>query len=246
MPQGINNFDLFGPIHILAMMASVIIGIVFIIIGVNIKGTDLQTNKKKRNLRLLFILALVLVRGSRYVIDAFLGKFEITDLLSLQICHIDLILLIICLIRPNKVLFNFTFLIGIPMGLSVALMPGRVHAAPGTIRAILFIMSHMMLVMGPIYLAIVEKMVLKLKYLFIAIGFGNLFILTAFILNKINNTNILYIMSAPKGSVIENLSNIFGWPGYIFAMDGIAVTVICVVFFSYKLVVYFNGKLKKI
>ena len=226
----ITDFKAFSLPHIIGLVAPLLIGISFVIINLR------TTGKKKRLLNILFVCLLIAVRGSRYIMDAWVGNFDFFDLFSLQICHIDLILLIICLLKPNKVLFYFVFLIGIPMGLAVALFPGSIHPAPGLPRAILFIMSHMLLVVGAIYIAIVERMELKFKYVFSILGVGNILIFSAYFINKALGTNFLYVMYAPKGTVIAKLDNLFGWPGYVLAMDFIAVIVILLVFISYKLI----------
>ena len=123
-------------------------------------------------------------------------------------------LLSVCLIKPLKPLFNFCFLIGIPAALSVALFPGSNHPAPGLPRAILFIMSHMLLLMGALYLLIVEKMKPTFKaYLWIA-GLGNVALVAVYFVNRALDTNFLYIMEAPSGTAIATLDSIFGWPGY--------------------------------
>lgn len=227
----ITDFNSFGLVHIIALLLPLFIGVLFIITGLNA-----TTERKRKTIRILFVILLLLVRGSRYLIDLCVGRFDIYDLLSLQICHIDLILLIICFFKPNKVLFHITFLVGIPMGLAVALLPGKVHPEPGLSRAVLFIASHMLLVVGPIYLALVDKMKLKLSYLFYIIGIGNVFIIVAYIANSLLGTNFLYIMYAPKGTVIEQLSNAFGWPGYAIAMDLIAFSVIIFLFCVNKMI----------
>ena len=102
-------------------------------------------------------LKIISIRSVRYVFDIALGEFKLVDLISLHICHIVLILLIITLIKPNKKLFTFSYLIGIPTALSVALFPGSNHPDPGLSRAIFFIMSHTMIVMGAIFLQITNK-----------------------------------------------------------------------------------------
>lgn len=134
------------------------------------------------------------------------------------------------------------------MGLAVALMPGRIHPAPGLPRAILFIMSHMLLAIGAVYLADVEKIQLNLKYVFSILGIGNILILLAYIINKILGTNFLYVIQAPKGTVIAKLDALFGWPGYVLAMDIIAMSVIFLVFIIYKIIfwlsTYKNAKKK--
>lgn len=236
----ITNFRTFSMPHLFGLVFPLLIGAWFVFMGM------WATGNKRRMLNILFVCLLIVVRGSRYVMDIRVGRFDIFDLFSLQICHIDLILLIICLIRPNKALFNFVFLIGIPMGLAVALMPGSIHPAPGLPRAILFIMSHMLLVVGAIYLAIVEEIEVKLKYVFSILGIGNVMILLIYFINKALGTNFLYVMYAPEGTVIAKLNTIFGWPGYVLAMDIIAVCVILLVFIIYtviyRLSIYQNTK----
>lgn len=234
----ITDFKAFSLPHIFALLCPILIGIWFIFKGIRAAGAE------KSRLNLLFVCLLVLVRGSRYIMDVWVGRFDIFDLLSLQICHIDLILLIICLLKPNKAMFHFVFLIGIPMGLAVALMPGSIHPEPGLPRAILFIMSHMLLVMGAIYLAIVEKIELKLTYVLSILGAGSFSVLLIYYINKLLGTNFLYVMYAPGGTAIAKLNNLFGWPGYVFAMGIIAMLVILLVFAIYKAVFYLSRRQK--
>lgn len=236
----VTDFRAFSIPHLFGLVFPLLVGAWFIYMGMRAAGN------KRRMLNILFVCLLIAVRGSRYVMDIWVGRFDIFDLFSLQICHIDLILLIICLIKPNKAVFHFVFLIGIPMGLAVALMPGSIHPAPGLPRAILFIMSHMLLVVGAVYLAIVEKMEVKLKYVFSILGIGNGMILLVYFINKALGTNFLYVMYAPEGTVIARLNDVFGWPGYVLAMDIIAVSVILLVFIIYtaifRLSIYQNTR----
>ncbi len=223
--MGITDFKGFGPVHLLTLLVSVIIGVIFILIGVKAKS-----DQRRRMIGILFAAVIILCRGSRYIMDAFCGVFEWFDLFSLHICHIDLILLCICLIRPRKALFSFCFLIGIPAALSVALFPGSVHPAPGLPRAILFIMSHTLLVMGALYLLFVEKMKPTLKqYLWIAAA-GNVALIIVYFINQLLDTNFLYVNYAPVGTVIAKLDGIFGWPGYVIAIDVLALLLMFVMY----------------
>lgn len=226
----ISDFRAFSLPHLFGLICPLLIGAWFIYMGIQANGNT------RYRLNILFVCLLILVRGSRYVMDVCVERFDIFDLLSMQVCHIDLILLIICLLKPNKALFHFVFLIGIPMGLAVALMPGSIHPAPGLPRAILFIMSHMLLVVGAVYLAAVEKMELKLKYVLLILVIGNLMIPLAYFINSALGTNFLYVMYAPEGTVIAKLDALFSWPGYVFAMDLIAVSVILLVFIIYMVI----------
>ena len=226
----ISDFKAFSIPHLIGLITPIFIGGLFVFVGLNV------SDEKRRKLNVLLAFLLIAIRGSRYVMDVFYNRFEIFDLFSLHICHIDLILLIICLIKPSKTLFHFVFLIGIPMGLAVALMPGSEHPAPGLPRAIMFIMSHTMLVVGALYLAVVEKIDLKLKYVLSILGIANLLIFPLYLLNKQLNTNFLYLVQAPPGTVIEKLAVIFGWPGYVLAMDIIAMCIILLLYFVHKMI----------
>ncbi len=214
----IADFKGFGPVHVLSLLVAVIVGVVFII-----RASHAGTDDKRKKIRLLLAATLVMIRGARYIMDIYFGVFEWTDLLSLHVCHIDLILLVICLIKPNKALFNVCFLIGIPTALSVALFPGRNHPVPGVPRAVLFIMSHTMLVMGALYLSIAERMKPSFR-LYGLIGIiGSIGLIPVYFINKWLGTNFLYIMAAPKGTVLVSFEKLFGWPGYIVALDILAL-----------------------
>lgn len=217
----ITNFRVFGWIHIFSLVTVLLIGAVFIVLGC--KAVD---PKMRRRISLIFAGVILLTRSARYVMDAFFGVFEWTDLFSLHICHIDWIFLLICFIRPSKALFQFCFLIGIPMALAVALFPGTNHPEPGLPRAILFIMSHAMLVMGAIYLAVIHRFKILGKAAVAIIAVGNVALPVMYMINKQLQTNYLYIMKAPKGTVIASLERVFGWPWYVLIMDAIAI--ICI------------------
>ncbi len=121
------------------------------------------------------------------------------------------------------------------MGLAVALMPGKIHPVPGLPRAMLFVISHMFLVTGAIYVAVTTKYLIKVKHVIYILLAGNGAAVVIYFINKIMSTNFLYLMEAPKGTVIEKLDMVFGYPGYIFIMDLIAILIIASVFTLYKI-----------
>lgn len=219
----ISDFRGFGPVHLASLLAAAAIGVAFIICAART-----ESEKQRRTLRITLALVIVSVRGARWVMDAFTGVFEWADLLSLHICHIDLILLVICLVKPNRALFSFCFLIGIPTALSVALFPGRVHPAPGIPRAVLFIMSHTLLVMGALYLSIAERMkpTFRLYGLIAAVGIACL--VPVYFVNRWLGTNYLYLMEAPEGTALVLFEKLFGRPGYVLALVVLALLLMLV------------------
>lgn len=183
-------------------------------------GLKLRTDTDRKRLRIALAWFILLSRLIRYPIDAVLGAFHWDDLLSLHVCHINLILLVICLIRPHRFLFNYCFLIGIPMGLASGLFPGDIPLdAPSPIlRGVLFVFTHLLMVIGALYLAIVEQMKPTWRHLGILCGVGAVQSLITYGVNRLLGTNFLYIMTPVAGTPIESLSDWLGWPGYAIAM----------------------------
>lgn len=216
--EEIDSFQGFGFVHILTLISVTIIFVVWMYFG-----KRAENENQRFRIRVFLALFIVLVRFVRYVMDIVYGRFEISDLFSLHICHIDLILLVICLIKPNKFIFSFNFMLGIPLGLAVALFPGNSHPVPGLLRAIFFISSHMMLVGGAVYLWLVEGLKVSFKnFLIIAVS-GLIGVGIIYKINTILGSNFLYLIEAPEGTVIYRMANIFGYPGYVFVMIGIAL-----------------------
>lgn len=233
----LTNFNLFGFEHILALIIPIVIGTLFIVLAYFYPT-------KKRMISLLFALTIILIRGTRYGFDMNIGAFRIQDLLSLHVCHLDLILLLICLIKPSEKLFIFTFLIGIPTALAVALMPGTTHAAPGLLRAVFFIMSHIMLVMGSIYLLIVYHFKITKKDIYFYYLYSLIGIVLIYIYNLITNSNFMYLMEGPKNTVLETLYRTFGPLWYIIILYGLLVFLLTLLYLIYNTInkLFYIGK----
>lgn len=218
----------FGVTHLFSIIVAIAIGFLFIFLAKK------YPNKEKL-ISYLLVFTIIMIRSTRYFFDINLGLFQITDLISLHICHIDLIILVIALLMKKEKLFVFNFLIGIPTALAVALFPGVNHPDPGLLRAIFFIMSHTMLVMGTIYMISVynfkiSKKDIKFYYLFSLVG-----MVIAYIYNYLTNSNFMYLMTAPKKTVLESLYNMFGSFGYLISIYLILITLITIVYFIYRI-----------
>lgn len=225
----LTNFQIFGIEHIIALLIPVVIGIIFIML------VKKYPNKRKQ-LSITLAILIILIRFVRYAFDIYLGDFAIEKLFSIHICNIDLIILIICLINPKEKLFVFTFLIGIPTALAVALFPGTTHPDPGMPRAIFFIMSHMMLVVGAIYLLITYKFKISFKDLKFYYIFSLIGMVIIYIFNSITNSNFMYLMEGPKDTILETLYNTLGPVIYIVSIYLILITLLTLLYFLYKLV----------
>jgi len=223
----ITNFQAFGLVHIISILSAVFIGVVFIVLATKLP-------QKLKVISLLFAITIFIIRAIRYVFDIKIGTFSPIDLLSPNVCNIDLYILLICLLKPNRKLFTFVFLIGIPTALSVALMPGKIHPDPGLARAVLFIMSHMMLVMGALFLQLIYRFKittkdLKFYYIISAIG-----IILVYIFDRISNSNFMYLTSGPKGTILASLFEHLGPVFYVFAIYLLLISLFSGLYFISK------------
>ncbi|MDD3187077.1 MAG: YwaF family protein [Bacilli bacterium] len=224
----IDNFEQFGFYHILSILIAISIGLFFIALSLKSK------NVKKVSIYL--VISIIVIRSVRYIFDMYIGDFNILDLVSLHVCHINLILLIICLFKPNRNLFVFNFLIGIPTALSVILMPGSTHMYPGLLRAMFFIMSHTMLIMGTIYLLINYKFYITKKDLFIYYVVSFVGIVIVYIFDYLTNSNFMYLLKSPNNLVLDYFYQ-YGQFYYLFFIYLLLIALITAMYYLNKYVV---------
>lgn len=222
----IDNFQTFGFYHIISIIIPIIIGLIFIYIA-------RKNPNKIKQISIYLAILIIIIRSIRYIFDICIGDFKIADLFSLHICHINLILLVICLIKPNRKIFAFTFLVGIPTALSVVLMPGHVHQTPGLLRAIFFIMSHMMLIMGSIYLLFTYKFEIKKKDLITYYIVAFIGIIIIYFVNLLLHSNFMYL-NDPANNFILNKLYQNGIPLYLLSIYLILVILFTVLYLIYK------------
>lgn len=204
-------------------------------------GRQLKTDADRRRFRLALAILILVSRVIRYPIDASVGAFTWDGVFSLHVCHINLILLLICLVKPDDFLFNYCFLVGIPMGLASGLFPGDVTLDVPLVllRGSLFVVTHLLMVIGAVYLAVVEKMKPSWKRL------GQLYLVTSvqailtYGANRLFGTNFLYIMTPVEGTPMIALNNLFGWPGYALAMVAITFILMALMKIIYDLGAWF-------
>ena len=199
-------------------------------IAVVLFGRALKTDESRKRYRMALVILIIVMRVIRYPIDASVGLFTWDAVFSLHVCHLNLILLIICMIRPNRFLFSYCFLIGIPMGLVSGIFPGDVplDAPIPMLRGVLFIITHLLMVIYAVYLAVVEKMRPTWRHLGLLYLVASVQTILTYGVNRLFGTNFLYIMTPVTGTPIQTLSDQFGWPGYALAMVGITFVLMAV------------------
>jgi len=225
----ITDFPQFGLIHIFSLLIPILIGLIFIY-------TSKKYKDKIKLINIIFVITLIFIRGIRYIFNIYYGYFEWFDLFSFNISHINLILIIICLIKPNKNLWIFTFLIGIPASLLVAFLPGQIFEPPGLIRAAFFIASHMMMPMGTIYLLINNNFNITRKnrnYCFLLL-LGIL--LSLYLLNLLVKQNFLFLMEPKEGTALVPVYDLIGHIPYIILIYISGVILITLMYYLYQVI----------
>lgn len=196
-------FTPYGSVHAAAVLLPSLAGLLLTVLA-------LRRPRFQPIFATAYAVLILAVRYARYALDISLGTFHAAQLLSVQICHVNLFLLVICLLRPRRGLFTFSFLAGIPTALAVVLFPGTVHRPPATARAGLFIASHMLLVTGALFLQAVHRFRIGLKTVLILHALPLVVIPPLFLINSLVGGNALYLMGGNPGTVLATMYEALG------------------------------------
>ncbi len=197
----LNYFKAFSSGHVLMVIIAIVYG--YLVLSF---GTKLNEKHEKIN-RIVFVVVFVVVRSIRYYFDIQLGYFKILNLFSVHLCHISAILIVISLLRDkyNRFVTVYLTLLGFPAALSVVLNPTFVMKPPVILRSNLFILYHALILVGIIYIIKRSNLLLKNKDYYVVNITLLFFIVIAFIINKIFNTNYLYMMYPPEKTFLVSI-----------------------------------------
>ncbi len=197
------EFTPYGTVHAAALLVPVFSGLLFTFFA--LKKPDFQ-----KAIGISYAVLILTVRFARYGMDMALGTFHIAQLLSVQICHVNMFLLAFCLVRPNRGVFAFNFIAGIPTALAVVLFPGTVHRPPATARAAFFIASHVLLVMGALHLQLVHRFRIPWRTVLYLHALPLVVFPPLYFINSVFGANALYLMGGNPGTVLETMYDALG------------------------------------
>ena len=144
------------------------------------------------------------------VVCLLIGGNYIPDYLPFHLCSINIYLIALHALKPNRVLENYLYLVGIPGTLAALIFPSWVRLPLANFMHIHSFTLHILLVLYPIMLTaggdIKPEPKMLPKCLLTLLGLAGI----AFIVNLIFDTNFMFLMEAEPGNPLYIFKQLFG------------------------------------
>lgn len=160
------------------------------------------------------------------------GLWSVQQLLPLNICNLMVINSIWVLLTRNQIGYEFLYLLGIPAASQVLITPalGR-YGFPHVLFFQIFI-SHGGIIVAALYLTFTERMrPLSWQSLQRVIVWTTGYAVVIFFLNFLLKSNYLFLAHKPPAATL--LDYLGAWPWYIFAMEGIGITLVILLYLPF-------------
>lgn len=174
------------------------------------------------------------------VIVLIIGKRYRPDYLPLQLCSINIFIIVYHTIRPNRMLDNFLYVICIPGALAALLFPGWTPLPAANFLNIHSFTTHILLAAYPIMLLAGGEIKPEIKYvpkcLLLLIGFA----IIALCANLVLGTNFMFLMYAGKDNPLRFFQDQFGSH-----LIGYPIIISCIIAVMYGPILIHNRKKPK-
>ena len=147
----------------------------------------------------------------------FTGQFNV-NYLPLHLCSLSVFLCFYDSFRPNNLVKEFIYCLGMPGALAALLFPNWTMCPLFNFIHINSFVSHGLIVAYPIILLRANELNPNYKRLPSCLLYLLIASTPIYFLNKILNTNFFFLNSPSEGSPLVSLENWLGNPGYIVGM----------------------------
>ncbi len=203
-------FQLFGPAHIAALCALVLLNLLLF----RFRGAPESTRTKVR-----WTLAIViwLAEASWHAWNYFTGQWSVQYLLPLNVCSLLIWLTGFMLIFKNRTIYEFAYLLGIGGAIQYLATPDLGMYGFPHFRYFQTFTSHGLLVTCAIYMTVVEGFRPTWKSMGRVFVIANLYMVAIFFLNRAIGSDYLFVNGKPATASILDL--LPPWPIYILYME---------------------------
>ncbi|SDN72389.1 TIGR02206 family membrane protein [Alkalicoccus daliensis] len=190
-----------------------------------------------RSAEILFAVSLLLFEAWYQAWLIFTDRWALHHALPLELSNISVILAVVLLIKPNKLLFEITFLVGIGGAIQAVITPVLSFGWPH-FRFVHFFYTHIAVIWAVFYFLWNRGFTLTYSSVWKAMVFLNVLLPFIWMVNVLTGGNYWFIMEKPEG---DSLVDFFGdHPWYILGMEASAVVIFLLLVFLFG-----NGKRRK-
>lgn len=224
------EFEIFGLSHILVFVFILLSGLLTLQ-AVRLRFVSLD---QMRKILLSLSIATYLFF---YISKYFLGWLELKLDLPMHLCDWAFICSIVCLVKPNQILFELSYFWGLGGTLQALLTPELNLNFPD-ISFFIFFSTHCMIIINIFFLVFGMKLRPYQKSIIRVFLFSQIYFIIAITINILFESNYGFIMSKPESPSLLDLLGPHPW--YLISLQFVAILS----FLFYYLPFYIRDKIK--
>jgi len=188
--------------------------------------------KQKSNIRIALAIALAVNEIGLHIWSAYWGIWNIQTMLPLHLCSVMVWITVYTALTDNKILYDFTYFLGIGGALQAFLTPAdaSMYDIPHY-RIMQTLIAHGLLITIPIYMTVVEGFrptLASFKRIFI---WTNIYMVVIFFLNRLIGSNYLFIAEKPPSPTL--MDALSPWPWYIPQLEFVAFAMLFILYIPF-------------
>ncbi|MDR1807333.1 MAG: YwaF family protein [Propionibacteriaceae bacterium] len=158
--------------------------------------------------------------------------------LPLHLCSSACIVIPLAILSRNQALLNYVYGLCFPGAVMAIVTPGAMYRSLSYLgfHYWLYNVSHVILIvagLAPIAFGWFQP---RWRYYLPACGIGTALMIVDYPINKLLDTNYLFVNIPEPGTPIEAMANLAGVPGYVAILAGVAYAVIACLFAAWSLI----------
>ena len=221
------GFSLFGPYHIGWL---IIITITVILFSQHFKNLDARKQKALQKKIAWSIVLLELSKTSHLIIR---DEYSI-NYLPLELCSFAIFAIFYHAYTDNVLIGEMLYNLFLPGAIAALLFCNWTHRPVYEFLSLFSFIFHFLLVTYSVIVVYAGIVKPHIKRIISSILFLTVSVPTIFQLNKIWDTNFMFLNVPSPGSPLEPLEQIFGNPGYIFGLVCILITLWSVMYLPWN------------
>jgi hypothetical integral membrane protein (TIGR02206 family) len=206
------------PFRIFSVEHVVTMGIIFALcIFLVVKKSELEKKLNRRYFRITLALLLLILDGLQHLWLVSEHAWSLKSDLPLQLSDLAVIFAVLMLLTKSYKLFQFMYFAGIGSSIQAILTPDLGKFSFPHIQYIEFFVRHGGVVLACLFMVVAFHYRPTVRSMWVTIMIVNLYAILIFFLNKVLESNYLYIMKKPGNSTLLNYLG--PWPWYLLSME---------------------------
>ncbi|WP_245805800.1 TIGR02206 family membrane protein [Bacillus alkalicellulosilyticus] len=224
--RGLFPFEMFSVSHFMVVVLLVACSLLLFFYRFKIRHTKTSSFIKYS---LVFLLVVSEVSFQLwYVVH---GHWTIRNNLPLQLCSISMYLATFMLFTKNKTVTEITFFFGIGGAVQAMVTPELFYGFPH-FRFFHFFIAHIAIILACLHMVWIHQFRPTYKSVLKAMLALNLIAVFVFIINKLLDTNYMFLAQKPRNPTIIDVLGPYPW--YILSLEVIAFVLFNLIYFIFR------------